>query len=116
QNSEFRVAYLTGGTFRSNQVRLTVEYGMDRYQLVGEWKEGLMSGSWQQVGEEAAGRWRAVKAPGLRPDAGRLRAVPLHEFRRPKDEARRYSTAVELKEPGWERSARALGQVWLAAP
>jgi hypothetical protein len=116
QNSEFRVAYLTGGTFRSNQVRLTVEYGMDRYQLVGEWTDGLMSGSWQQVGEDAAGRWRATKVPGLRPDAGRLRPVPLHEFHRARDEARRYSTAAELKEPGWERSPRPLGQVWLPAP
>jgi hypothetical protein len=114
QGSEFRVAYLTGGTVRSNRVRLTVEYVMDHYELAGEWRAGEMSGTWRQVGEESSGVWRAKRVAGRDPGLGRSPAEMLYEYRHRREGTRRYATAAELEAPDWERSARPLGRVWPA--
>jgi len=107
--SEFRVAYITGGVFRSNRLELHAEYFQDRYTLLGELREGRFSGTWRHDEDADRGTWSAVRTPS----ANRPRVtgtVALYEWRRGKE--RRYGMAAPEGE-GWERAEKALCRVWM---
>lgn len=107
QNADFRVAHLGGGTFRSNQVELAVDYMQNKYVLTGEWRDGRMLGAWRETEEVDNGRWEASRVPKSSPQpVGEL--VPLHEWQR--EGARRYS--IETPGDGWTKSPRPLCRVW----
>lgn len=109
-DGEYRVALITGGTFRSNRFELKVDWANDRYVLTGEWSGAKLGGQWQQVGEDERGGWRAERlaAPARLPA---VKTVPLFEWRR--GEERRYSVNPAWGEPGWLRNAQPLGRVWI---
>lgn len=107
QNADYRVASVTGGTFRSNQVELTIEYTQNKYALTGEWRDGKMRGTWRETEDAEKGEWEASRVPPISPlPAGEL--VPLHEWQR--EGARRYS--IDWPGPGWTKSSRPLCRVW----
>ena len=107
QNADYRVAHLTGGTFRSNQVELAIEYMQNKYALTGEWREGKLRGAWRETEDAEHGRWEATRVPQALPQpAGEL--VPLHEWKR--EGVRRYS--IESPGDGWTNSLRPLCRVW----
>ena len=112
QNTEYRFAYLVGGTFRSNRIEFRVEYIMDAYLVTGEWQEGKLAGKWRRTDDDEAGTWVASR------DAARVSAnkdtLPLYEWRRATDDSRRYALEGEQLEPGWQRSPRPLCRVWRA--
>lgn len=110
QDGEYRVASISGGTFRTNRFELNVEWGNDRYQLVGEWRRGRLSGVWQMIGEPERGSWTAVRAAPSPVIPRSAKDVPLYEWQR--DGQRRYSIEAKLNEPGWRRAARPLCRVW----
>jgi hypothetical protein len=112
QNTEYRVAFITGGTFRSNRFDLVVEYLQDKYLLTGDWRNGRLAGDWRRADEEERGAWEAVREPGPPTPAG---AVPLYEWRRASDNARHYALEEERMAVGWERAPRPLCRVWRAA-
>ncbi|MFM1768237.1 MAG: hypothetical protein RJA22_766 [Verrucomicrobiota bacterium] len=107
-----QVAFIRGGTFSRDRIVFTVENNDDFYELTGRLRDGVMTGEWRQKGAKDRGTWRAVRprwtAPGV--DAGA--AIPLHEFRRARDDARVY--AVDPQPPGrdWERLPRPVCRVW----
>jgi hypothetical protein len=107
--SEYRVAFIAGGTFRSNRLELTTEYFNDRYFLVGEWRNGQITGTWRQHDDTDRGTWLATRPHGRALPAS-TNTVPLYEWSR--GDARRYSTAAKLNEPGWTRAALPLCRVW----
>lgn len=115
QGTDYRVASVAGGTFRSNRFTLNIEYNLDRYELTGEWRDGALSGRWRQVGESENGAWEAKRVPQPAATNSFRAAVALHEFRRASGNTRHYSTEPALPETGWERAARPLFRVWLAA-
>lgn len=107
---EYRVAFISGGTFRSNRFELNVEYINDRYALSGEWRDGKLAGTWQQVDDSDRGTWQATRQAGPAVLPGTANTLPLYEWRR--GEARRYATEQQMKEVGWQRAVRPLCRVW----
>ena len=123
QGSDFRVAYISGGTFRSNRFSLLVEYGMNQYELTGEWREGKMRGRWELQGDDDEGErgsWEAKRAETIRPrlPSDNKRVAPLYEYRRgPLRGGERWYEVGQGQGPpgpGWERTQRPLGRVWPA--
>ena len=109
-HGEYRVAFMSGGVFRSNQLQLTVEYINDRYILEGVWRQGRLSGTWKQVDEPEHGTWEASRPAPMPKAPDATDSVPLFEWLRGKE--RRYSVLTNLQEAGWQRSRRPLGRVW----
>jgi hypothetical protein len=112
QNTQYRVAFIAGGTFRSNRIEFRVEYQTDVYLLTGQWQDGMMKGEWRQVEEMSRGTWQATRPPQKIPATQGV--VPLYEWRRVSDDVRRYAAGDERMEPGWERVGRPLCRVWRA--
>jgi hypothetical protein len=112
QNTDYRFAYLMGGTFRSNVLELRVEYINDAYLINGTWHNGKMKGRWQRADDSESGPWEATRpAPKLPPNKN---IVDLYEWRRPADDSRRYATEPEPLSGEWQRAARPLCRVWSA--
>ena len=112
QNTDFRFAFITSGTFRSNRIELKVEYVQDRYSLTGVWRDGKLTGTWCHIEDADHGTWEAARPrPKSRLEQPST-AVPLYEWHRASDGARRYTIEADLGEPGWERAARPLCRVW----
>ena len=107
QNSDYRFAYLMGGTFRSNALELRVEYINDAYIIQGLWHDGRMKGRWRRVDDSEEGPWEASRVDAKLP--GATNVINLYEWRR--DNLRWYGT--EKEKPGWTRAARPLCRVWL---
>ena len=112
QGSQYRVAYLTGGTFRAHRIELRAEYNSDVYLLSGEWHEGEIKGTWRHLDADERGTWQASRPESRLPSSRDV--VSLYEWRRSPDNARRYSVEEEKIEPEWERSPRPLCRVWRA--
>ena len=111
-STEYRVASLTGGRFRTNRVDVTIEYSNEAYRLTGELRNGRLAGRWEKAGQEERGQWEGTRA-GLPPN--RLptgTVVPLFEWRRTSDDARRYLAGTNSPGPGWSRSIQPICQVW----
>jgi hypothetical protein len=112
QNTDYRVASMSGGRFSSNRIELNVEHVMDRYTLTGEWRDGKLKGTWKRADDGDHGTWVASRPePGTRLVQPSM-AVPLYEWRRTGDGARRYSIEADLGEPGWQRASKPLCRVW----
>ena len=62
QNSDYRFAYLMGGTFRSNVLELRVEYINDAYLITGAWQDGSMRGRWRRADDSEQGPWEGTRA------------------------------------------------------
>lgn len=107
-SSEYRVAFVSGGTFRSNELQLNVEYSNDRYLLTGKLRGDQVAGSHRQLEGEEQGIWSAMRAqsPAIPSARG---VVPLYEWRRGDEKC--YSVDP-LSDQGWRRSQRPLCRVW----
>lgn len=112
QATEYRVAFITGGTFRSNRLELRVEYLRDAYVLTGDWREGKLKGDWHRTDDEERGTWEATREVARPTPRGEI--VRLYEWRRASDSARHYAVEGEQMAADWERSPRPLCRVWRA--
>jgi hypothetical protein len=112
QNTDYRFASITGGSFRTNRFELQIQYINDRYLLKGEWQEGRMRGTWRRVDDTEGGAWEAERAalPAVRLPPGD--SVPLYEWRRDGEPSRRYRLDGESAGEGWVRASRPLCRVW----
>jgi hypothetical protein len=112
QDTEYRVASLAGGTYRSNRLELRVEYLRDAYLLAGDWRDGKLKGDWHRTDDEERGTWEATREAARPSPHGEI--VRLYEWRRVSDNARHYSIEAERMAVDWERSPRPLCRVWRA--
>ncbi|HKQ37411.1 MAG TPA: hypothetical protein VJ063_04990 [Verrucomicrobiae bacterium] len=112
QNTDYRFAYLMGGTFRSNAVELRVEYINDSYIIQGTWSVDTMNGRWRRADDSEEGPWQATRPPADVPAKTNL--INLYEWRRASDDSRRYAVETEKLGPDWTRARRPLCRVWLA--
>ena len=112
QHTEYRVALLARGTFRSNRIDLIVEYINDRYAMQGIWHDRKLTGTWQLVDGEDHGWWEGSLVENRSSALDSANLAPLYEWRAADGKARRYSTDTALGESGWERTPRPLCQVW----
>ena len=110
QFTDFRFGRIAGGTFRSNQLELRIEYIMDAYVVKGTWSEGKLKGHWTRVDDSENGTWEATRPSVQLPAATNL--VALFEWRRPADEARHYLIQGETLAGDWQRNPQPLCRVW----
>ena len=92
QNTDYRFAYLMGGTFQSNVLELRVEYINDAYIIQGTWNADTMNGRWRRADHSEDGPWQATRPAAVVPP--NTNVVNLYEWRR--NDARDYAT----KSPG----------------
>jgi hypothetical protein len=111
QNTDYRFAYVMGGTFRSNALELRVEYINDAYIIHGTWRDGKMRGRWRRTDDSEEGPWEATRPTAQLPPNKSI--VSLFEWRRASDDSRRYSLETEKLGPEWQRAPRPLCRVWL---
>ncbi len=109
QNTEYRYAYVSGGTFRSNRLELRIDYMNESWFLSGNWSNGTIKGTWRRGDDTEQGPWEATRQAVVLPEG---KAIPLYEWRRTSDDARRYGLARESFGPEWQRAARPLCRVW----
>jgi hypothetical protein len=109
QNTEYRYAYVSGGSFRSNHFELRVDYMNESWFLSGAWSENMLKGSWRRADDSEQGPWEATRQRALLPEG---KSVALYEWRRRSDDARRYRLADETVGADWQREARPLCRVW----
>jgi hypothetical protein len=112
--TEYRVASVTGGTFRSNQIELRVDYFNDVYLLTGAWRDNTLRGKWRHIDNSERGTWEAKREARRFSHPGPT--VRLYEWRRIADGARRYEVEGEKLDASWHRAAQPLCRVWPAAP
>jgi hypothetical protein len=112
--TEYRVASLTGGSFRSNQVQLRVEYFNDVYLLTGIWRDNTLRGEWRHTDNSERGTWEPRREPARFSQP--IRTVQLYEWRRASDGARRYEIEGEKLKADWSRAAQPLCRVWPDGP
>lgn len=110
QNTDYRFAYLMGGTFRSNVLEFRVEYINDAYVIRGTWQDGKMKGRWHRDDNSEEGPWEASRPPSALPQ--NKSTVALYEWRRASDNSRRYAIETEKLGPEWQRNPRPLCRVW----
>lgn len=114
QNTDYRFAYVTGGTFQSNQLALHIDYISNRYLVTGRYEDERLLGTWEQTTGADHGNWTGTR-PAFGPVPDQNSAVPLYEWRRrDAPDVRRYG--IESPEPAsaWAREEPALGRVWPA--
>jgi len=115
-NTEYRVATIAGGTFRSNRFELRVEYFRDHYVLTGVWRDGRLSGEWRHTDDSESGTWEATRELYRLSVGTGFVGVPLYEWRRTAGDALRYAVEGEKLTSDWQRAARPLCRVWQLNP
>lgn len=111
QNTDYRFAYLMGGTFRSNVLELRVEYINDAYVIAGTWHDNKLKGRWRREDDSEEGPWEATRPAGK--SFSNKNVANLYEWSRPSTGLRHYALEQDKPGPGWERPSRPLCRVWL---
>jgi hypothetical protein len=111
--SEYRVAFVTGGTFQSDLLQLNVQYSNDRYLVSGRRSAGSLNGIFQQEDGSDRGTWVATRAsiPSIT-FAPEFKITPLFEWTRNGSRQKRYFPDGTSPEGDWKKASRALCRVW----
>jgi hypothetical protein len=112
QDTDYRFATIVGGTFRSNQIELRIDYIAEAYRLTGKLQAGRLKGLWVNLDGSEKGPWEArrEKQRVRLPQLSMLRE--LYEYRQKDGPLRRYLTSDASPGPEWVRADRPLGRVW----
>ncbi|MCI0744723.1 MAG: hypothetical protein L0Y58_04880 [Verrucomicrobia subdivision 3 bacterium] len=110
QFTDFRFGRIAGGSFRSNQFDLRVEYIMDAYFVKGTLNTGKLTGTWTREDGSENGLWEATRPAVKLPDMNNV--APLYEWRRG-DDARWYAIEGQKLDTNWTRATQPLCRVWL---
>lgn len=110
QNTDYRFAYITGGSFKTNRLTLAVEYIRDHFEMTAELRDGRLRGRWRNLDDSEGGTWEATRAHLSSSPAG-LKVVDLIEWRNAREE-RRWSVEDQSEDGVWKRSDSALCRVW----
>ncbi|GEM_PF-2038775 len=110
QDTDYRFAYVTEGSLRTNRLTLTIEYISDRYELTADLHDQKLVGTWRRTDGTDQGTWEATRPQSGAPPPTR-NALPLHQWRSP-DGRTRYLPVDTLEAGGWQRMDPPLGRVW----
>ncbi len=111
QNTEYRFAFMSGGTFLTNGLTLRVEYISEQYELTGRFASNRLSGSWKRVQGLEHGNWQAERTANPLTAWDNASVAPLYEWRRGASDVT-YTLGDAHPGPGWSRSAQPLCRVW----
>lgn len=112
QNTDYGFAHFSRGTFKNDELQITVQYISDIYLLTGKCSSGLLKGQWKQKGNLEHGTWEASRSPqSMVSNSG---VVNLFEWTRASDGALRYATQQESLPTEWKKNVKPLCRVWEA--
>ncbi len=112
QNTDYGFANFSRGTFKDDELQITVQYISDVYLLTGKCSSGLLKGQWKQRGTLDHGIWEASRSPQA--TVSYSGTVSLFEWTRASDGALRYASQQESLPAEWNKSAKPLCRVWKA--
>lgn len=111
-DSEYRFAFITDGTWRSNRLELRVENVSEKYEVNGELRDGRLAGSWRHLDGEPAGTWSAERPAVPPPPGDPALLIDLWAWTRPDHATPFYGSKPPDGTNGWKRSEQPLGRVW----
>jgi hypothetical protein len=115
QQTDYRFAFITGGTFRSNHFELKIDYQNAVYTMTGEWRERRLTGTWRTVEGNDGGSWAAKKFSVIAELPSTNLVANLYEWRKRDTTQRRYSLDDDPADDGWQRTPLPLCRVWRPA-
>jgi hypothetical protein len=110
QNTDYRFAYITGGSFKTNRLTLAVEYIRDHFEMTAELRGGRLSGRWRNVDDSESGTWEATRAypPSI---TARLKITDLAEWKN-RDGSGSWRIDGKTTQERGERTEVPLCRVW----
>jgi len=108
QDTDYRFAWITEGSFNDPQIRLNAEYIDARYQLMGKLSGGFLEGTWRHLEDDDGGTWRAKPVNSIMSVDPLLDTAPLFVF----DDALSHQQAWLVGDPQ-AKNATALCRVWI---
>jgi len=112
QNTEYRFAFIDGGTWRSNRLELLVEYVNEHFALAGELTETNLTGTWRRTDDSRSGTWTAERLGDPLQLGERVELRDLFTWREPGNPALRYGVEPPDASGRWQRAEPLLGRVW----
>jgi hypothetical protein len=117
QNTEYRFAFINGGTWRSNRLELLVENVNEQVVLEGGPGEAELTGTWRRTDDSQSGTWAAERLGDPFPSGGNaLALVDLFTWRAPGNPAPRHGPESPDESGRWQRDATPLCRVWRRPP
>lgn len=108
QNTEYRFAFITKGSFVLNRLELRIEYIADHYIMTGMLENGRLTGTWRHTEDKESGAWHAER--DLPTFATSAVATDLYEWKSANGSVQ-YRLAGEAV-PGAIRADRPVCRVW----
>ncbi len=116
-DTEYRFAFINGGTWRSNRIELRVENVNDHFTLTGELADSRLTGTWRRTDGEQSGTWTGERPDRPFDEAGqRPGLIELWIWQSPETPAPRYGAEPPDGNGRWRRSAQPLCRVWRHGP
>ena len=113
QNTDYRFAYVTGGTFRSERLILNIDYVTNQYRVTGDYRDGSLVGRWEQITGADHGEWFGKRPTSNWKFPDESGALLLFEWKKKDGSSiRRYVTKPPSPESEWERVGEAICRVW----
>ncbi len=111
QDTDYRFAFITGGTWGTNRLQIQVEYIQDRYELSAQVTSNRLHGTWRRPDDSERGTWAGRRELPDPPVLVPPQAVPLWEWR---NETGRHRYGIEpgWTSPGWVRQEEPVCRVW----
>ena len=111
QDTDYRHAFVTGGTLRSNTLELNIDYINDKFFLLGSFKTNGFKGTWTKLDKSETGDWVAYRPPPQTINLPGAKLVPLYQWRHPTTGMLRYRTEARPLDQPWKRQ-EAICLVW----
>ena len=108
QDTDYRFAWLNGGTFKGNNLRFDAEYIDAKYELEGSLSSNLLKGTWKHTEDADGGTWVAEPAYPVSIENRHWKVVDLYQKTSPSTGKQ----ILSVDSPGSDES-RLLCRVWL---
>ena len=108
QDTDYRFAWITEGSFNDPLIRLNAEYLDARYQLTGKLSEGFLEGTWRHLEDDDGGTWRAKPVNSIMSVDPLLDTAPLFVY----EDALSHQQAWQVGDPQ-AKNGSALCRVWV---
>ena len=113
-DTDYRFAFIPGGTWRTNVLRLSVDYINDHFEIIGRRTNATLAGNWRRVDDADHGSWQADRDgnSGAIESTG-LAIVTLNKISASPGRPGEYTTNGTGLSADGRRTGEAICQVWL---
>jgi hypothetical protein len=111
QGSEYRFAFIVGGSFVGDRLELRIEYIADHYEMTAQLQAGKLAGQWRHLNGTERASWTAERdLPGFEPPRN-VPTADLYEWRESSGGIQYLLQGESLE--GGTRAKQPLARVWL---